>query len=599
MSDQTEPLNMDALFVLDDVRFYPTDRETGVVFNRRNCKTLKLPIREYHIARECAELRSLEQHVDEIFRKKGGKEDKTHLREVLKGVVEAGLTLSAKDVLTQLQSQEEMQEQTDWRNGWILAVGSADRPQLLARLLDSLSPYIRDIDVKPTFIMVDDSRRQVNQQQNQSAFQAFCAEYRLESEYIDREQRATLALTLKNRLPTCATSIDYLLSPTAHSDTQNTIGQVRNLILLKAAGKPLLMLDDDSVISPLKSKDYSADISLGDHGRNTHPEKNYLVLRDKLVDENINPLVEHLAVLGKSVGDVVKHKYTSLLKRENWHGLHREQLFEINSNQRFAMSINAIAGALNARQMNWFYISDGETLLRSAQFIDAIEEGESIEQAMWIGARCDEVSRDINLICTTISGIDALPLLPPMPPVGRNEDVALGQILKYIFTDTQVMRFGWGIPHRPEPVRRWEPLATQDEPVYDSNRFLLAFIDDIQMQCSYGEAKDRLLFLASQLNCLTRAEALSFARQALYKHHASQAYLHENTATEAAAYPKYQAGCKKMVNYHMQQIGQLDQDMNNKVEAFVYLAKLYARSIQDWLVIWDCFLAGEVTGDVG
>jgi hypothetical protein len=149
-------------------------------------------------------------------------------RETLEAMVATGL-------LQPVTPAPETGEQPAPRRIQTIGIITADRPRLLARCLDDAVNHLRHFDRRARIVVVDGSKQERNRRLNVSACRNASAASIVR--YISpAERRAAI-----RRLSTIGVETDAL----AEALNSGTPGSNRNVLQLMAAGKPLLMVDDD------------------------------------------------------------------------------------------------------------------------------------------------------------------------------------------------------------------------------------------------------------------------------------------------------------------------------------------------------------------
>ena len=594
------------LFVLDSIKIYPYNNIECIAYNPRNNKKIKLGHADTQIGLRCAQFLTLEDHIDNILKihigdiEKGESKLKLTRDDVeksLKNMLDSGLMITPPEFINELtNSHKSTEPQSNWKNGWMLAICSANRPALVARLLTTITPHLLELPVKPLLIFIDDSRNQESSHQNLKNIKNYCERNGLKYEYWDRNKRSEHCQKVSKDLPECHNSIHYLLSPNDHPENINTTGQARNFAVLRSIGSPLLMLDDDCLINPMKQRDYQPNISLGYSGRKGIVKSSYDELFVSLEKSSVNPFLEHLQILGKTLQSSLSKHESNILNPFYWKYKPRDALIDIRSGGFIGMSVNAIAGALNSRHMNWFYQLDGADLQNGASFLESFEEnaGLYIDQATWNGRAHDEISKYIPFIGTTICGISPLAIVPPMPPTGRNQDLALGATINFLYKDTQIYQFGWGLPHLPNPLRQWQPFGEQQDPEQNSTSFYINLIIMLENDCPYTEPEDRLNYLSMYLNKISNTEITSLIKDASYRYHTHMISQTQNSSKEATDYHKYQQGCKKMINFHLNEMKNATDKLPKLQNEVTNLAKSFSQALDDWSTIWSYYKKNKV-----
>ncbi len=580
-----------SLFIIDNIKVYPYNNLQCLAYNPRNNKKTKLDFIDTENAEVCNQFLTFEEHVDNIFQVRSDlNQTKEEIEDSLKKIIDAGFMITPREIIDELrEGEQQTTPYTDWKNGWNLAIGSADRPELLSRLLTTITPFLAEMPVKPRFLMIDDSRDPMSCQKNSQTLKIFCETNSLEYEFYDRKKRTEFCNQLATALPNCKDSIEYLLSPNAHSEDESTYGQVRNFAVLQSIGRPLLMLDDDCLINPMEAVGYRSDISLGYSGERGSVKSSYDELFISLQRSTVNPFIEHLQVLGKTLKSSLLEHESEILNSHYWKHKNKEILADLKSSNFTGMSTNAIAGALNSHYMDWFYHLDTGDEQERASLLDTLDEDKdfAIDQATWNGRYQDEISKRIPLIGTTICGIAPLQITPPMPPVGRNEDLSLGATIRFLYRDATTYQFGWGLPHLPEPKRQWKPFGQQQEPDFNSTSFYIGLLDSLEDNCPYTSVEDRLEYLSMFLSHISESEITSFVNDELYKHHAYRIKQIKKNGQQTDRYPRFQKGCERMHDFHLNEMKGLPEKVHSVQNDVAGLMQPFSQGLSDWGVIWS------------
>ena len=588
-----EDKSIGQLFIVDKIQVFPHKEDECLVYNPRNNTKTVLTYLDVENALACKLFLELEEHVDSIYEELSEyQQNKEAIRTSLEKLIKLDLMVTPQVIIDKFKddSHTDVNFQS-WKEGWTLAICSADRPKLVERLLSTLPQHLCDFTVKPLILMIDDSRDAISSKKNKENIQLFCERNNLDYEFWNRGKRLGFCQKTINELPKCEESINYLLSPNTHPDTENTIGQARNFAVLKSAGKPLLMLDDDSLINPLQNTGYQSTLSLGYSGRRAVVKSSYDELFISFEKSHVNPLLAHLNVLGSSVSSRVLDSKTEIKNLKFWKGRTQEAVSGIANDNFIGLSVNAIVGALNSRQMGWFYYLSGEDEKGAAELLESLDYDEnlSIDQATWNGRPFDEISRNIPFVGTTICGVSALPIVPPMPPIGRNEDLSLGATIRFLYKKSQVFQFGWGLPHLPYPARQWQPFQEQQEPAFNSTSYYITLLLQLENSCPFSEPEDRLNYLSEYLAKLSDDQTTSLLKDCLYGGLTHTTREINESINHTSAYPKYQQGCVKMLNYYQNEIKNINETLPKIQRDMKAFSTSYSLALADWHTIWSYF----------
>jgi hypothetical protein len=145
---------------------------------------------------------------------------------------DAGLMVSAGEIASAIQP-ERSQPETD--PALTLCILTCDRPDTLQRLLDSM---VRNQPLNPDHacFIIDDSRAQKNQQQNQAIAKNFNDSYGPWLIYFGPLQQKEFQQQLVSLVPDQQREVEFLIGRNADPDIES-YGRSRNFGLLLSAGQ--------------------------------------------------------------------------------------------------------------------------------------------------------------------------------------------------------------------------------------------------------------------------------------------------------------------------------------------------------------------------
>lgn len=436
------------------------------------------------------------------------------LKTLLPDLRRAGLVTSGKDVYRLLHAQGPLVVGTG--SEWVLGLASADRPAMVERLLDSLLPQVQSVTPKPLMVFIDDSRQVDNAQRNKLALQRFAALSGLQLIYHDRLSRAALVKMLARYQPELSASLHWWLDPMAHPEDKGSYGLGKNLLGLYARGKRLLMLDDDCLLQPWLSPGVKSGASLCFQNSDFALYDSFAAAMAEAVPADVNPLQAHLDILGQPLTEVFRQHNSTPELAELWQGLSAEEIAGLNGRAPVSLTTNTIIGAQNSRRMDMLFTL-GQSGERVEQYLESAIGQTDKPQISWRISERDCIHPQLAFLCTTLSGVAVSDLPAPCIPVGRSEDLFLGELTRYLISGSQHYRFSWGLVHQPEPERSWNPWTVQPFSPLDTVFLHRALIRLCETECQLEKPEQRYAYLLARLQGLLRdpqawmfAEAVSF-----------------------------------------------------------------------------------------
>lgn len=490
------------LWVLADCSVFSLPQQQLLLKLKNSDKKLVISEDVYSLLQLCAEFKTLAEHADFIVASQphlAGKRAET--LQLLEQIIQQGFMCSADRVLKAITGQP-----TDDAPSPLFGViiRTCDRPQQLARLLDSLGKLQTKFVQSYHFWVADDSREDSHRLQNQQLIEDFkSAHDAIPVRYYGPLQQQALTDQLKQAFPGSTEQIEWLLQSNATKADFFTGGRVFNHLLLMTAGQRFLLMDDDIVCEPYQAPGSGGNLSISVR----QPEVGFYDSREALCEQlkglDIDPFAAHNDALGASMASTVSGVED---KPEILHGLSGAQAVKLSANTRVMRTISGIAGDPGTVSLAWMYELEGVTRERLLSDPERFPQFRS-NRCLWLGSATRTLSVDPALMMTSLSGFDNSRLLPPVSPLFRNEDYFFGHVLKYLYQDHVTLDFPWGLLHFPEPARHWH----EDQLDKPKNAGVSAFLADVaQYQSNHCLAENvgqRLVFLAEMYLSLADSEA--------------------------------------------------------------------------------------------
>ena len=478
-----------------------------LVRNPLNGASAELSSGEYTVLSACEGCRTLDDHEARAAAQLAAPaEHRPAIRELLERCARNELLVALPDLVSRFGAPGASPQQ----GIAAVVIRSADRPQLLARLLASAVALEARTGSRRRWMVIDDSRDAANERANRAVLEACRA---LDIEHVDHAAITTLEQDLRSQFPEIDREIGWLLGAGAPGET--TAGVPINHALLRLAGYAFINFDDDAVIDPRRP-------ALAETGFAVSDQVDELLLYDSEAALwrdcpalDLDPLAAHERWLG-------------LPMAEAWAQAEREAgapaIVEIGSGEleRFA------PGAHVLFTHNHACGDPGSSMLplqlfalppRSRQWLASHPEAASYGLAGridWRGQTRLRLAPQRVLTFTTMIGVDNSRLLPPAARNHRNQDVLLGLIAQRMYPSSWVVDLPFGLPHLRAPAKHWLGSGETfvQEPLHVVHSYLAEHIPPLVS----SSAEQRLAAMATLL--LDLATATERRLREVLLHHA-------------------------------------------------------------------------------
>jgi hypothetical protein len=425
---------------------FPLAPRRCVVRNPLNGATAELSSGEYAALSGCDGWRTLDEHAARAAaRLDAPVEHQRAIREVLERCARGGLLMAVPGLVDRFAAPAAERPQ----GLAAVVIRTADRPQLLARLVSSAAALEERTRARRRWIVIDDSREPANALANRAALDARPA---LETEHLHGAEIAALRDTLCAEFPDLDREIRWLLD--SGSSAETTAGVPINQALLRLAGRSFVNFDDDAIIDPRAP-------ALSEPGFAVSDAVDELFLYESEADmwRDCRPL---------DLDPIAAH--------EQWLGLPMAQAWRLAEQQQGALAAMDVNGAelerfgADARVLfthNHACGDPGSSTLplqlfalpeRSRQRLASLPDAATCglpSRIGWRGQTRLRLAPRRDLTFTTLAGVDNTRLLPPVPRNHRSTDVLLGLTAQRMHPSSWVADLPFGLPHLREPAKRW------------------------------------------------------------------------------------------------------------------------------------------------
>ena len=428
------------------LQMLPLGERHCLVRNPLDGAGMELSSGEYAVLSACEGCRSLDEHEALAAARLGAPlEHRPAIRALLERCAQSGVLSAVPDLVARFgPARDEVRSPLAG-----IVVRSADRSQLLRRLLTGAAQMQSRTGAGYRWYIVDDSRQEDSRRANREAI----AESALpDATHLDLSVGESLEAELAAAFPQFAAEVRWLLG--APGSDEVTIGRTQNYILLRFAGRRLLMLDDDIMVQPRRPALWrpGVEVSVGPWAATWYESFDAAFEACPALD--LDPFAEHERWLGRPlaeawpraagdpgglvIGTLPAELGTSFAPRA-----------------RVIFTWNHVLGdpgwdTFESQQLN----IAPETRRWLAAHPDAARYAFE-SQIQCRGPVALRLAPQQSLSTTTITGFDNTLLLPPTIRAGRGGDPLLGAAAHCIHPEGWAVELPFALPHLRQGRRQW------------------------------------------------------------------------------------------------------------------------------------------------
>ena len=489
---------------------WPLAAQRCLVRNPLNGATMELSAGEYAVFSACEGCQPLAAHeAHAALQLSAPAEHRLAFRELLERCAAQGLFVSLPDLVARLGPPAAAAPAP--LGG--IAIRTADRPELLARLLASARTLAARGTPRRRWFVFDDSRDPAHELANRAAV-ANCRT--LDIAHVGRVESAALEAELRAEFPHLEREIAWLLG--AGSATEATYGRPLNHALLRFAGQAFLSIDDDVILDARRPALAQPGFAVSDDADEMFCYDGEDALWQDCPPLALDPLAAHASWIGMPLA-------AAWARAEAEAGPVAEIRFPALHAKRFAPEARVLFTHNHACGDPGSSVLPLQLLTlppRSRQRLAADPQAAAsafAHRTHWRGqARLRLAPRRV-LTMTTLTGCDNSRLMPPAARVHRSEDVLLGIVAQFMYPQGWLVDLPFGLPHLRAQAKQWLPPTAvfMQEPLH----VLYALLDEHAMRV-VAEAPERRLAAAAAL--LQDVAAMNDAALSeMLLHHASDA----------------------------------------------------------------------------
>jgi hypothetical protein len=450
------------------------------------------------------EFRTLDEHVARLLATIPGLQaQRESVVRVLDGLTQRGLLVSDRDFLQRVATSV-AHEPAPLRAVFIRA---CDRPDQLARLLDSLAEYERRFRANRHYVLLDDSSTREAANRHRDLLREFARATGCKLSYLGASECEKLVAKIARAVPQAASILPHLL---LRADSADRFGGGRawNMALLLSAGARLVLLDDDHRL-PLRRPDDARD------GFDPNPAAEPYTQFHRNMENALgagqevdgDPFELHLDAAGRTMGALASTPRYAI-ERESLRGLSLSRLDHLRGDAQILATQHGSYGSSRTESGIWLYqlpaagraefVRDRDSYLRN------VEGG-----SLWYGYR---QARATAAATFTPFALDNTLLLPCTNPLGRGEDALFSRVTALCHPRGLMLELPVAIGHVQEAQRKRSSRTLAAH----TPRFNYFVSDFVQRQLPDFNAEDpsqRLSLLAAHLRDVGAAGEAGCLRQ--------------------------------------------------------------------------------------
>lgn len=423
----------------------PLGKRRCLVRNPLNGAAIELSSGEYAVLSTCQGCQPLAEHELRAARELSAPlEHRPAFREVIERCARQGLLMALPDLVARFGPAQPVASPPP-----PIVVRTADRPQLLLRLLQGAATVQARTGCAYHWHVVDDSRHETSRQANRDAI-ARC--HGLDVLHHDLAGQPSLEAELIQALPGLEAEIRLLLA--APEEGEATYGRPINYALLRFAGRRLFLVDDDVTIDPRRPalSSHGVEVSLAPEIAFWY-ESTEAALRDCPALE-IDPFADHARWLGLPLAQAWRNA------KELPGGLRVGDLpvhcgASFASDARVLFTRNQVLG-----DPGWDKFASSMLMLapETRRWLAAQPDAARYaleSQVHWRGRAALRIAPHQTLSTTTLTGVDNSVLMPPTERSGRDVDLLLGEVARCVHPSAWHVELPFALPHLRQARRAW------------------------------------------------------------------------------------------------------------------------------------------------
>jgi hypothetical protein len=334
----------------------------------------------------------------------------------------------------------------------VLAITTCDRPACLERVLESMAACQERLGEAIPCEVFDDSREEVNRRRNAELVAS--AAQRFPVRYLGPAEQERFLDSLCTLFAEDAEPLRWLLSRDHPENRgQPSYGVPLNHLMLRHAGRRLVLVDDDSVLDGWVGRDAGETPVFEETSATASVFSDIGEARDSLRRFSGNPLGAHVGALGSMVGGFLSGFYPAHAIAGAWGRSGSAEMVDLEpADSRIRSTTNGLLGDPGT-DFDFKVIN----LLPAAVVTneDAYRSFRESPRCLFSGSGQPVLHRQETFQRATVAGIHLDPYMAPVLPTGRGEDDMLGFLMRFLYPQDLGLRLPFALEHRPPNARTW------------------------------------------------------------------------------------------------------------------------------------------------
>ena len=477
-------------FVIDDVVGHDLPDGTTLARNRRTGAQIVLPAEVFNAITYCDSFRTMEAQIAHLAGPAAqGREGE--IQQILQTVINGGLMLSASAIGAALmpRSGEAVAESA------VVAIITCDRPQALARLLDSMGTHC-GLDKIEHIVVVDDSRHESSLADNRRVIEE--ANNTLGSRltrgvrHFTPNDASDLVEALCVRLPQHESGIRFLLDRQRRT-TEVTTGISRNLAQLLAVGRPLLVFDDDVLCTVTNPPESTDGVEFSARQRECRFYASDSAWQGLSSNASECPIERHMQALGSSLPTCLTNLGQDTPSPSSFNYSSADFARRLRPESRVLISQCGSYGDPGSAGNEWIVLLPPENRAQLAEFTQDIGTSGD-DRNCWLGRSRPVFEPRANM--SQLTGLDNRCYLPPYFPLFRGQDRAFGAMVEFMYPNNLTVDLPFALPHLPIPRRNWKDSNRGVPLPFSLKHFLNDYVIGNVMRCGAQQVGHRNEWLA-------------------------------------------------------------------------------------------------------
>lgn len=531
----------------------------------------------------CDQFRTLEEHTTILTQDFGiPPSEQPAVRQGLEGLVERDLLRSENRVFEQLGGAAVDSGSDPVQT---LCIRTCNRPDDLLSLLKSLSRHAADAGLT-TILILDDGPDRTASAASAAAIAAAPEISGVRIEHIDRARRTRIIESLCRQTGADAAALLWLIEGDI-ADPEASYGSNLNLALLLTAGQRFLMIDEDALLDPYQIAAPAKRLSLRvEHQFETcfpDPDREETT---QFAAVDVNPISAHAELLGQPIAAIAA-RY-GLQGGHLMGELSPQMIYEFSQRPRLRLTTNGTLGDTGSGDLLSLYTLPATALQPWLASPDAYAQ-RLYSRRMARSVPETQIAASINLMTTTLTGVDNRELLLPVGAKGRGEDLVFGALIRFLHPGTPCAALPWMLPHRRDSIRRWTAEDLHRPRRLALNTYLAPRIEDLLATQLPAAPEARARVLAAWMRSLEhmdQAELITDLRRCLLERRALTAADIGKTLAELDPPEWLRADFVRLLDSQSRLDPDDSQALSPLTAPIRRFGKAYGEAMDSWLACW-------------